>query len=165
MRRARKGDTAQAARCRLYKQAMDDCISSIRPSCRHGVYAQGSCGHCHHSAIVIKVIVVVTVISIHGHYQRYDCCYCLCCASKQQQHDPHLLTRVLVCWGLVPLHHPLLPQHLHPGLHEDLPMIGSCPDAPHIFQYPFAFQPPSASLLPKAYCTTASTLSTAGTVP
>ena len=87
---------------------------------------------------------------------------------NRQKSDAHLLTRVVICGGLVPWDHPLLLQHLQPGLHEDLPLKGSCPDAPHIFQYTFAFRafrPPSASPLTRACCATAGTVSKAGAVP
>ncbi len=68
-----------------------------------------------------------------------------------------LLTSVMVCWSLVALHHTLLLQHIHPGLHEGLPLIGSCPYAPHIFHHASAFQPPSVGLLCNSCCITGST--------
>ena len=67
-----------------------------------------------------------------------------------------LLTSVVISWSLVALHHTLLLKHVHPGLREGLPLIGSCPDAPHIFHHTSAFQPPSAGLLCCSCCITGS---------
>ena len=69
-----------------------------------------------------------------------------------------LLTSVVISWSLVALHHTLLLKHVHPGLREGLPLIGSCPDAPHIFHHTSAFQPPSVGLLCNSCCITGTPL-------
>lgn len=63
----------------------------------------------------------------------------------------------MVSWSLVALHHTLLLKHIHPGLHEGLPLIGSCPYAPHIFHHASAFQSPSVGLPCNSCCVTGST--------
>ena len=102
----------------------------------NGLQAQASCQLCSTTDRTLHSCTTMVVWQTWADDQGRDLSLCA-----------DLLTSIVISWSLGARHHTLLLKHVHPGLHEGLPLIGSCPYAPHIFHHASAFQSPSAGLL------------------